>query len=135
MELAVSEHSEIRNPAHIESRRHFRRSLRIHLEHHRLASQLARHLRHLRRSHPARPAPRRPEIHQHRNPALANHLVELLCAYLDRLTHRGQRRFTRATFAHVSKMLRRNSIRLPAGQATPEDGHSELLVYSTASPA
>jgi hypothetical protein len=48
-----------------------------------------RDLGNMRRRHPARATPRRPEIDQDRNFAVANNFVELLGTDLNGLSHRG----------------------------------------------
>ena len=67
--LSTVEYNEVRNALHAVARRKSRLTLRIHLQHERFPGHLPRQRVHLRRRHPARPAPRRPEVHQHRHRA------------------------------------------------------------------
>ncbi len=123
----VGEHREVRNPSHVITCREFRRSLRVDLQHHRPSCQVSRDLCNMRRRRPARSTPRRPEIHEYRYLALSNNLVKLCRVHLDWLSRRSQRSFAGTASSRIGKVLRRNSIRLPARQTLSDDGHNTIL--------
>jgi hypothetical protein len=93
-----------------------------------LPRHFCRRARHLGRSHPARSAPCRPEIRQHRNFCILQHFIELLTIYFQRFAYRRQRGFTVATPAVIGQMFCRNPVLLSALFAASNERHLALLV-------
>ena len=83
------EHREIRNAADVVLCCKSRESFRIDFQNDCTPGEVPSGLRHVRRRHPARSAPRSPEVDQNRNLALANDLVEFLFVDFDRLATAG----------------------------------------------
>ncbi len=110
LKLTSREHGEIGNAADVVSCRQARQTFRIDLHHNSTPSEVAGGLRHVRRRHPARPAPGSPEVRQNWNLAVANDLVELLLVDFDgfadcrqlRLAGTAERRGKRKTKPHVT---------------------------------
>src|SRR5262249_27358544 len=121
-----------RNAPDIQSRGQIREALRIDLEHDGATRQVAGHMLHMRRSHPARTAPRRPKINQHRNPAFTYDFIKFSRTDLKRLSHRRQWSLAPAASSSVGEMLSRNSIGLSTGQAISNDRHCTLLANNSA---
>jgi hypothetical protein len=78
--------------------------------------------------HPARAAPRSPEINQDWNFAVPDNFVELRGANRNRLGYRRERSFAGAALSGVGKMVRRNSVRLPARRTISNDGHGNSFL-------
>ena len=89
----------------------------VHLQHDRATGEIRRGFRHFRCSHLARPAPCRPEIHQHGNTRRARDLVELRHVDVDRFGKWRQRLFARTAAAFVGEAAGRNAVRLSAMRA------------------
>jgi len=64
----------------------------------------------MRHRHTARSTPRRPEVGQNRDLALANDLVELLFVDFDGFIYCRQLRFAGTAFADIGKVPGRNAI-------------------------
>jgi hypothetical protein len=99
----------------------------IDFEHDRASREFARDLGNMGSRHPARAAPRGPEINQDWNFAVPDNFVELRGANRNGFGHRGQGSFAGAALSGIGQALRRNSIRLPARWTVSDDGHGEVL--------
>jgi len=90
----ASEYGEVRNSLDVVSRGKFREPFCVDLELHGSAREVPRDFGNMRRCHPARAAPGRPEINEHGNSAVANNFVEFLGAHFHGLCHRRYRSTT-----------------------------------------
>ncbi len=117
--LPLAQHHKIRNRLHPESRGQLRMLLRIHFQNQSLPRSLARQFLQLRRSHPAGPAPIRPEIDQNRNIRRIHDLRKRRIIHLDRFTLRRKRILAGRASPSVCQVSRRNSVALSAACAGP----------------
>jgi hypothetical protein len=127
LEAAAREYGEVRNASDVVPGCQIREPLGVDLQHDDSASEVSRDLRHVRRGHPAGATPRRPEIDEDWNFAVANNFVEVLGADLKGLSHRRQRGFAGTASSGVGQVFRRNPIRLTARWAISGNGHGEAL--------
>ena len=125
--LPARHHRKVRNPSYLVSRRKLRAGLRVDLQHHCPPRQIRRRSCHLRSSRPARPAPRRPEVHQHRHRRTCNDLIEEHRVRRQRLSQCRQRSLARPTTARICQMLSRHPILLPALATRPNYRHTSPL--------
>jgi hypothetical protein len=88
LKATASEYGEVWNSPDVVSRGKFREPFRVDLKHHGSAREVPRDLCNMRRRHPARAAPGRPEINEHGNFAVANNFVEFLGSHFHGLCHR-----------------------------------------------
>ena len=88
LKATASEYGEVRNSLDVISRGQFREPFGVDLKHHGMAREVQRDLCNMRRCHPARAAPGRPEINEHGNFAVANNFVEFLGAHFKGLRYR-----------------------------------------------
>ena len=82
LKATASEYGEVRNSPDVVSRGKFREPFRVDFQHYGSACEVSRDLGNMRRCRPARAAPSRPEINEHRNFAVADYFVELLGTHL-----------------------------------------------------
>jgi hypothetical protein len=123
----MGEHGEIGNAADVVLCRQTREPFRIDLHHNCTTSKVAGGLRHVRRRHPARPAPGSPEVRQNGNLAVANDLVELLFVDFDRFADCRQLRLAGTAFANIGKVLGGNTIGPTARGAISNQRHGPIL--------
>jgi hypothetical protein len=88
LKATASEYGEVRNSLDVVSRGKFREAFRVDLKHDGSAREVQCDLCNMRRRHPARAAPGRPEINEHGNFAVANNFVEFLGSHFHGLCHR-----------------------------------------------
>src|SRR5271167_1596858 len=84
--------------------------------------------RYLGSGQPAGPAPRRPEVCQHRDPSLPNDFVERLGINFQWLIYRRQRSFACAAVACISQMFLRDTVFLPTILTGSNHWHSLLTI-------
>ena len=89
MKATASEYGEVRNSSNVVPRGKFRKPFRVDLKHDSSSREISRDLCNMRRRHPARAAPGRPEINEHGNFAVANNFVEFLGTHFHGLCHRS----------------------------------------------
>jgi hypothetical protein len=86
--------------------------LRIHLKHYRFPSHLRRCPCNLGRRHPARAAPVRPKIHEHRDLRTLNDFIEQMLVHRQRFGHRRQRHLARPATPRIGQMPARYPVLL-----------------------
>jgi hypothetical protein len=121
--LPTRQNHKVRNPANLKSPRQSRIRLRIHLQHHCFPRHLRRCPRHLRRRHPARPAPVRPKVHQHRHLRVPYDLVKQAFIHRQGLSHRRQLNLARPTAAGTSQMPTAHPVLLSTSPANSNHAH------------
>src|SRR5688572_701245 len=107
---AILHHDEVGNAHDVETLSQARPAFGIDFQNNRPPSYLLRGLLHLGGSHPARPAPRCPEVDQDGNPRGRNDLIEGRRVCVDGLRNRREYRPTGAAASLVCQVFRRNSI-------------------------
>lgn len=124
----MGEYCKIRNALNVILRSEFGELLGVNLEHDGASREFARHLGNMGSRHPARAAPRSPEIHQDWNFAVPHNVVELRGANSHGLCYRRQGSLAGAAPSSVGKVLRRDSIRFCARRTISNDGHGNFLL-------
>ncbi len=125
--LAPGKNDEVRDALHTETSRQRRMRLGVDLEDDSFARHLLRRAGDLRSSRAARPAPRRPEVHQHRNFRVFHDLIEENGIGGQRLRNRSKRALARSATARVGKMRSRNTVPLVAMTASTNDWQDKPL--------
>src|SRR5512146_1625650 len=117
---AIPEDEKVRNPAHIESACKIGVTFRIDFQNDGPACHVRCSPCNLGRGHAAWPAPRRPEVDQHRHARMLSDFLEQLRISLQRLCQRWQCGLAGATSPAFAEMLRRHPI-LPSTTRTCSD--------------
>ena len=86
---------EVWDASHVEADRQFRIALGVNLNYDSPSGHVSGRTRDLGRCHTARPAPRGPEIHQHRDAGVRDDFVEQLGIHFERFVYRGHGGFNR----------------------------------------
>jgi hypothetical protein len=127
---ATRKNHKVRYPSNLKASRKLRVLFRIHLEHNSLPRHVGRGPRDLRRGHLARPAPVRPEIHQHRNLRILNDFIEQRLIRRQRFANRRQWRLARPATPGTCKMFPRNAILLSTRAANTDHRHIPTPRYT-----
>src|ERR1700722_3948457 len=114
---------EVWDASHVEADRQFRIALGVNLNYDSPSGHVSGRTRDLRRCHTARPAPRGPEIHQHRDAGVRDDFVEQLGIHFERFVYRGHGGFRGAAATSIGKMCRRNTIFSSANLTNTNRGH------------
>ena len=109
---ATVENHEVGDAAHLEAPCDLRIFLRIHFHNDRFAGHVRGGARDFGRGRDARPAPARPEIHEHWNGAVLHDFIEQLVVDREGFCEGRQRRLTEAATARAGEKLGGNAILL-----------------------
>jgi hypothetical protein len=127
-EAPAAEDDEVWNASHVEPARYFRIAFSVKLYYDSSSSHIRRRTRNFRSRHPARSAPRSPEIHKHRNMGILNDFREGLRINFQRFVHRLQRSLAGATPSGIGEMCRRNTVHASTSFAGSNYWHTHRML-------
>jgi hypothetical protein len=118
------EDCEVWNAANVESRRQVGVAFGVNLENHGLACHVRGSSRHLRSRHAAGSAPGCPKVNQHRNPGIAENLVEELRIGFQGFIYRGQGSLAGSAMSGIRQMSGWNTVFTSATLAGSNHRHT-----------
>jgi len=128
--MAGVEDDEVWDAAHVEARRDFRIAFGIEFDNDGTSGHVSGGAGNFRRRDPARPTPRRPEIHQHRDAGILNDFVEDRRINFQRLIRGRQWIFTSATPPGIGEVYRWNAVRASTDFAGSNYSHKSPADWS-----